>query len=101
MFSKFIASSLVVGALFVAPAYAQVTIGDTTIPQEQVTMLRDYCRALLDEDAETATAADPTGTDNTVDTANSGAAADFSNITQSDCRDAGFTEPTTETETTN
>ncbi|KKB81074.1 hypothetical protein VW35_02605 [Devosia soli] len=92
-----VAAAVAMAGIFAAlPVQAQTTIGGITVPAEQSAALDEYCRSLVREAdpgaGDTgATAADPTNTDGTVTTgAPMAGDIDLSQITVSDCRDAGY-----------
>lgn len=92
---KVILPSLALALALSAPAFAQTTIAGMTVPAEEEQLLLEHCNALLDtsdsSENQGATHTDPTNTGQGVDSA--AFTTDFSKITVSDCRDAGFTEP--------
>lgn len=92
---KAILPSLALALVLSVPAFAQTTIAGMTVPAEEEQLLFEHCNALLDTSTDSedqgATHTDPANTGEGVDSP--AFTTDFSEITASDCRDAGFTEP--------
>ncbi|MHA6298503.1 hypothetical protein [Devosia sp. CAU 1758] len=95
MLNKTLLPSIALALALSAPSLAQTTIAGVVVPEEETQLLIDHCRALLTEasgdEYEGATHTDPTNTGSADDSA--AFTTDFSEITVSDCRDAGFREP--------